>query len=80
MDQKNATCQFNHKPKYKYYLRIVHDLIDIAINNAHIIFGQFQENEKDVVDAKNVRRIIARSLIADFSNRKTSLANGPHFE
>ena len=52
MDQKKATYQYNHKSKYKYYLKIVHDLIDIAINNAHIIFGQLQENEKDVVDAK----------------------------
>ena len=39
MDQKKATYQFNHRSKYKYYLRVVHDLIDIAINNAHIIFG-----------------------------------------
>ena len=52
MDKKKATYQFNQRSKYKYYLGIVHDLIDIAINNTHIIFGQFQENEKDSVDAK----------------------------
>ena len=77
MDQKKATYQFDHRSKYKYYFRVVHDLIDIAINNAHIIFGQFQENEKDGVDAKTFRRIIARSLIANFSNRKRTLQMAP---
>ena len=40
MDQKKVTYQFDHRSNIKYYLRVVSDLIDIAVNNAFVIFSK----------------------------------------
>ena len=50
--------------------RVVHDLIDIAINNAHVVFLKFQQDEKQNMDGKWYRRMIARLLIMNFTCRK----------
>ena len=41
-DQKKFTYQFDHQSKYKYYLWIVNDLLDISINNAEIVYNKQQ--------------------------------------
>ena len=38
MDQKKVTYEVDRKSKIKYYLRLFFDLLDIEINNAHIIY------------------------------------------
>ena len=38
MDQRKMTYKFDHRSKIKYYLRVVFDIIDIALNNAFIIY------------------------------------------
>ena len=43
MDQKKVTYQFDRRSIIKYYLRVVSDLIDIAVNNAFIIFSKLAE-------------------------------------
>ena len=43
MDQKKVTYQFDHRSNMKYYLRVVSDLIDIAVNNAFVIFSKLAE-------------------------------------
>ena len=40
MDQNKVTYQLDHRSKYKYYLRIVNDLLDISINNAEIVYNK----------------------------------------
>ena len=70
MDKKKTTNQFDHGSKYKYYLRVVHDLIDIAINNAHAVFLKFQQHGKQNMDGKWYRRMIAHLLIGNFTFRK----------
>ena len=72
MDQKKVTYQFNHRSKIKYYLRVVFDLIDIAVNNSGIIFNKLCEGypEAEKLDLKSYRRVVARCLIGSFCNRK----------
>ena len=40
MDQKKVTYQFDHRSTHKYYLRLVFDIIDIAINNSAVVFNK----------------------------------------
>ena len=77
MDQKKTTYQFDHRSKYKYYLRVVHDLIDIAINNAHVVFLKLQQDGTQNMDEKWYRRMIARPLIGNFTCRKRAPPNAP---
>lgn len=76
MDQKKVTYQMDHRSKYKYYLRPVFDLVDIAVNNSFSVYTMmseslFQEIEK--LDAKTFRRIVARQLIGNYTNRKKAI-------
>ena len=77
MDQKKTTYQFNHRSKHKYYLRVVHDWIDIGINNAYIVYTKLVEDDDNVVDSKTFRRLVARSLIGSFTSRKRSYPSAP---
>ena len=77
MDQKKTTYQFDHRSKYKYYLRVVHDLLDIAINNAHVVFLKLQQDGTQNMDRKWYRRMIARSLTGNFTCRKRAPPNAP---
>ena len=58
--------------KIKYYLRVVFDLIDIAVNNSAVIFNKLGDNssEANKLDTKTYRRVVARRLIESYSNRK----------
>ena len=51
MDQKKVTYQFDHRSKSKYYLRIVYDFIDIAINNSYVVYCKLGESVPSM-DAK----------------------------
>ena len=72
MDQKKVTYQFDRRSKYKYYLRLVHDIIDIAINNAGILFNRLNKDSEQL-DQKTYRRIVARCLIGRHTTRKRSV-------
>ena len=77
MDQKKTTYQFDHRSKYKYYHRVVHDLIDIAINNAYVVFLKLQHDGTQNMNGKWYRRMNARSLIGNFTCRKRAPPNIP---
>ena len=72
MDQKKVTFQFDHKSKHKYYLRIVNDLIDIAVVNAEMIYNKVSD-QADQLDSKTFRIAIAKSLIGTYTCRKRLL-------
>ena len=74
MDQKKVTYQFDHRSRYKYYLRLVHDLLDIAINNAGIVYNRVNE-QSEQLDSKIYRRMVARALIGNYSSRKRQLSS-----
>ena len=76
-DQKKVTYQFSHKSHHKYYLRIVYDLIDISINNAYVVYEKLNEGNKEKLDLKSYRQLIACSLIGTFTNRKRSFSAAP---
>ena len=47
MNQKKVTYQFDHRSRIKYYLRVVFDIIDIAINNAAIVYNKIKKDHPD---------------------------------
>ena len=75
MDQKKVTYQFDHRSKIKYYLGVVFDLIDIAVNNAFVVYSKLQEKSPstDKLDARTYRRVIATTLVGKYTNRKRSI-------
>ena len=72
MDQKKVTYQFDHRSKYKYYLRVVNDMIDIAVVNAEIIYNKVCD-PSNKLDSKNYRSTIAQALIGCYSSRKREM-------
>ena len=72
MDQKKVTYQFNQRSKSKYYLRIVHYFIDIAINNSYVVYCKLGESVLST-DEKTYRRAVAQSLIGTFNSRKRAV-------
>ena len=44
MDQRKVSYQFDHRSKIKSYLRVVFDLIDIAVNSSGIAFNKSCED------------------------------------
>ena len=74
MDQKKVTYQFDHRPRYKFYFRLVHDLLDIAINNAGIVYNRVSE-QSEQLDLKTYWRMVAQALIGNYSSRKRQLSS-----
>ena len=48
MDQKKETYQFDNRSKLKYYLRLVFDLIDIAINNSYVVWTKLEDGFQNI--------------------------------
>ena len=69
IDQKKVFYQFDHRSKFKYYLRIVFDIIDIAIYNSHVIYTKLS-GDTSTMGSKTFRRSVARSLIGNYTYRK----------
>ena len=44
MDQRKVNYQFDNRSKIKYYLRLVFDLVDIAVNSSRIAFNKSCED------------------------------------
>ena len=72
VDQKKATYQFDHRSTYKYYIRLVLDFLDIAINNAGIVYNRVSE-QSEQLDLKTYRHMIARALIRNYSSRRRQI-------
>ena len=66
IDQKTAASRLNHKSKFRFYLRMFFDLIDIAIMNSHIVYTKLG----DSISLLDFRIAVAKSLIARYSNRQ----------
>ena len=68
MDQKAAAYRLDRKSKFRFYLRLFFDLLDVALVNAHIIYQKLGK-EISLIDFKIV---IANGLIGKYSNRQRS--------
>ena len=44
MDQRKVNYQFDNRSKIKYYLRVIFNLIDVAVNSGRIAFNKSCED------------------------------------
>ena len=69
-DQLKTSYEIDRKSRFRFYLRILFDLMDSVVVNAHVIF-------KKKVNAKmsllNFKIILAELLINQFSSRKRKI-------
>ena len=68
IDQETAAYWLDCKSKFRFYLRMFFDLIDIAIVNSHIVYTKLR-NSISLLDFKIV---VSKSLIETYSNRQRS--------
>lgn len=74
MDQKKVTYEVDRKSKIKYYLRLFFDLLDIAMNNAYIVYEKLHvEIEGQLLTSLEFRQVVAKAMIGSFSIRKHAL-------
>ena len=74
MDQKKVTYQFSHRSSHKYYIRLVFDIVDIAVNNAAIVYEKVnRESSANAMDLKAFRCCVARGLIDNYCSRKRAI-------
>ena len=64
MDQKTAAYRFDRKSKFRFYLRIFFDLLDVALVNSHIVYSKLG-NELSLL---NYKVVVENSLIGRYSN------------
>ena len=72
IDQKTAAYRLDRKSKFRFYLRLFFDLMDVALVNSHIVYSKLW-NDICLLDFKIV---IATSLIGRYSNRQRSYPTG----
>ena len=71
MDQKKVSYEVDRRSRIKYYLRPFHDILDIAINNAYILYQKLNPGTK--IKSLDFRRSVARGLVGTFTSRKHGL-------
>ena len=67
MDQKTAAYRLGRKSKFRFYLRIFFDLLDVALVNAFIVFQSLRPTSLSLLDYK---LIVAKGLIGLYCSRK----------
>lgn len=75
MDQRKACYEVDRKAKIKYYLRLVFDLLDIALNNAYVVYVKLHEAQRvegPLLSSLEFRQHIARGLINNYTCRQRS--------
>ena len=70
-DQMKVSYQVDRRSKFRFYLRIVFDFLDIGVVNSKIIYGKMDSTAG--MSAMDFRFSLARSLIGKFSNRKRTV-------
>lgn len=73
-DQKKVSYEIGHRSPKKYYLRIFFDLLDIAINNAYVVYCS---KKLETISSYEFRRSVANSMIRGFSSRERQSKCGP---
>ena len=69
VDQKTAAYRIDRKSKYRFYLRIFFDLMDVALVNSHIVYTKL---DNDIL-LLNFNIVVTKSLICRYSNCKRFL-------
>ena len=66
-DQMKVSYQVDRRSKFRFYLRIFFDFLDIGVVNSKIIYDKMDSTIG--MSAMDFRFSLARSLIEKFSNR-----------
>ncbi|GFS46856.1 chimeric ERCC6-PGBD3 protein [Trichonephila inaurata madagascariensis] len=73
MNQRKACYEVNRKVKIKYYLRLFFYLLDIALNNAYVVYVKLHEAQRmegPLLSSLEYRQHIARGLINNYTCRQ----------
>ena len=59
MDQSTVSYQFDKMSKIKYYLGVIFDRIDIAVNSSRIAFNKLCKDQSELIklDIKSYRQV-----------------------
>ena len=66
IDQKTAAYRLDPKSKFRFYLRMFFDLIDIAILNSHTVYTMLGNS----ISSLDFKIVVAKSLMGRYSNRQ----------
>ena len=73
MDQKTAACRIDCKSKYRFYLSILFDLMDVT--HTRVILFKWNLVMTYCDDILNLKTIVAKALIDGYTNRNRSSSN-----
>ena len=73
MDQKTAACRIDRKSKYRSYLSILFDLMDVT--HTRVILFKWNLVMTYCDDILNLKTIVAKALIGGYTNRNRSSSN-----
>ena len=77
LDQRKSYYEVDRKSKFRFYLRIFFDLMDVACVNAFIIYNERFPNKLSLLQFK---RCVADGLTRHFSSRKRKFPGVRHVE
>ena len=69
VEQKTASYNLDRKSKFRFYLRIFFDLLDVAVVKSHIIFGMMFAESMSLLQFKIS---VARWFVGNYCNRARS--------
>ena len=64
IDQKTASYRLDHKSKFRFYLRMFFDIINISIVNIHIVYMKLGNS----IPLLGFKTVVAKSLIGRYSS------------
>ena len=65
MDQKTAAYRLDCKSKYRFYLSMLFDLMDVTNVNSHIVYMKIGDD----TSLLNFKNTVAKALIDRYGNR-----------
>ena len=70
MDQKTTAYRLDRKSKYRFYLSMFFDLMDVTHVNSHIVYMTLGDD----ISLLNFKIVVAKALIGRYSNRNRSFS------
>ena len=71
-DQKKSTYALDRRAKFRYYLRMFFDLLDMSCVNAYVIYRGMSLETSDQLSFRDFKLLIAEKLTAHKTFRKRS--------
>ena len=70
-DQTKVTYEVDRRNKFRFYLRVFFDFVDISVLNSNTLYDKMESAEP--ISSLNFRFSLARSMIGKVSNRKRAV-------